>query len=88
MENELNYKYCIALASDVPDITVDYLCESVESLKTHDVVIGPSKDGGYYLLGMKMMYESVFKNKTPVEIDPLSIERFRRNLKKKVTPNL
>lgn len=59
MANELNYKYCIALASDVPDITVDYLRWTVESLKTHDVVVGPSTDGGYNLIGLDLDLNSI-----------------------------
>ena len=27
------------------------------------MVIGPSEDGGYYLLGMNRLHEAVFKNK-------------------------
>jgi glycosyltransferase A (GT-A) superfamily protein (DUF2064 family) len=33
-------------------------------LEKNDVVIGPAIDGGYYLLGMKKPYPSVFKNKS------------------------
>jgi glycosyltransferase A (GT-A) superfamily protein (DUF2064 family) len=32
-------------------------------LNTHDFVVGPAKDGGYYLLGMKTLHNSIFKNK-------------------------
>ena len=32
-------------------------------MDNNDVVIGPAKDGGYYLLGMKKLHTSVFKNK-------------------------
>ena len=32
-------------------------------LDKNDVVIGPAKDGGYYLLGMKNLHPSLFKNK-------------------------
>jgi glycosyltransferase A (GT-A) superfamily protein (DUF2064 family) len=30
-------------------------------LDKNDIVIGPSKDGGYYLLGMKKMYRQIFE---------------------------
>ena len=32
-------------------------------MNENDTVIGPAKDGGYYLLGMKNMHSKVFKNK-------------------------
>jgi rSAM/selenodomain-associated transferase 1 len=48
---ELGYQYAIALASDVPDLNVDYLREAIESLKKDQLVIGPSSDGGYNLIG-------------------------------------
>ena len=34
---------------------------SFKLLLTHDVVIGPAKDGGYYLLGLKQLRENIFK---------------------------
>ena len=32
-------------------------------LDTHDAVIGPAEDGGYYLLGLKKLHTSVFRDK-------------------------
>ena len=31
-------------------------------MKDNDLVIGPAKDGGYYLLGMKTFYPALFEN--------------------------
>lgn len=42
----------ILIGSDIPDITADLLQQAFTSLLTKEVVIGPSKDGGYYLIGM------------------------------------
>ncbi len=41
----------VVLASDVPDITRELIVEAVASLEDSDAVIGPSPDGGYYLIG-------------------------------------
>ena len=30
---------------------------------THEYVLGPAEDGGYYLLGMKTIQPALFKNK-------------------------
>ncbi len=43
----------IVLASDVPDITHEVILEAMESLEENDSVIGPSPDGGYYLIGFR-----------------------------------
>ena len=48
------YTHAVALASDVPDISHEYLVEVVEMLKIHDGVIGPSTDGGYNLIGFEL----------------------------------
>jgi len=43
----------ILVGSDCPDIRPDILSEALEHLRAHDVVVGPSVDGGYYLIGCK-----------------------------------
>lgn len=44
-------RVCI-IGSDCPTLTNEVLQQAFETLQTHDFVIGPSTDGGYYLLGM------------------------------------
>jgi uncharacterized protein len=34
----------------------------VQSLDTHDLVLGPGEDGGYYLVGLKSMHREIFHN--------------------------
>jgi rSAM/selenodomain-associated transferase 1 len=51
--SKMGYPAAIALASDVPDLPVSILGEALDKLKTHDSVLGPSSDGGYYLFGLK-----------------------------------
>lgn len=46
------YPAAIALASDVPDLPVSLLRESVKKLEDYESVLGPSPDGGYYLIGL------------------------------------
>jgi rSAM/selenodomain-associated transferase 1 len=41
----------ILMGSDIPDLTGEILHEACAALGTHDAVIGPSLDGGYYLIG-------------------------------------
>jgi rSAM/selenodomain-associated transferase 1 len=48
---EKKYRQVIALASDCPDLPIEILQAAVSSLQTHETVIGPAPDGGYYLIG-------------------------------------
>ncbi len=51
----------IILASDVPDISVEIINDAISALDHDNIVIGPSVDGGYYLLGMKKLHKELFK---------------------------
>lgn len=42
----------VLIGSDIPDITANLLQQAFTSLLTREAVIGPSQDGGYYLIGM------------------------------------
>lgn len=50
----------IIIGSDCPGITPDLLDLGFDLLRFSDVVVGPSMDGGYYLIGMKKLHESLF----------------------------
>lgn len=41
----------VLIGSDIPDLPADYLELGFKALETNDVVLGPSSDGGYYLIG-------------------------------------
>ncbi len=43
----------ILVGSDIPELTSIIIEQGFVFLKKHDTVIGPSRDGGYYLIGMK-----------------------------------
>ena len=45
------YEKVVLIGSDTPHITNSILDESFEQLNRHDAVLGPSEDGGYYLIG-------------------------------------
>jgi len=53
--------YVIAFNSDSPHLPLSVLEGAFEILSTHDVVIGPTHDGGYYLVGAKAAYPSLFE---------------------------
>ena len=43
---------CLIIGSDCGDMSADILNQAFTALQSHDVVLGPTFDGGYYLLGM------------------------------------
>lgn len=49
---DLGYERVISIGNDAPDLTSDMLKLAAEKLLTNDLVIGPSQDGGVYLLGL------------------------------------
>ncbi len=50
----------IAFNSDSPHLPVSVLEEAFEALATCDVVLGPTYDGGYYLVGAKAVHAGLF----------------------------
>ena len=40
------------IGSDSPNLPLEYLEAAMEALQTQELVLGPSADGGYYLIGM------------------------------------
>ena len=57
------YQRICIIGSDCYQLTTDVLRQAFEALATHDMVIGPSTDGGYYLLGMQRLHPELFRNK-------------------------
>ncbi len=52
----------VIIGSDCPQLTTAHIEEAFLRLKSHDMVIGPSHDGGYYLLGMNKFYPALFQD--------------------------
>jgi rSAM/selenodomain-associated transferase 1/rSAM/selenodomain-associated transferase 2 len=50
----------IIIGSDLPDISKSLISKAFKDLDNNDIIIGPSKDGGYYLLGMNKFYPELF----------------------------
>jgi len=60
---KIGYQRVVIIGTDLPDLNEHHINQAFEALETHGYVIGPSKDGGYYLLGMKTNNDLLFKNK-------------------------
>jgi len=50
----------VAFNSDSPHLPASVLGSAFEVLIAHDVVVGPTHDGGYYLVGAKASHETLF----------------------------
>lgn len=50
----------LIIGSDCPQLDLMTISNAYQQLESHDYVIGPSVDGGYYLFGMKAYSANVF----------------------------
>ena len=56
-------KVCL-IGSDCMEINSKDLIKSLNLIDKNDAVIGPTKDGGYYLIALKQSFPFLFLNKT------------------------
>lgn len=80
---EKRYKKTIIIGTDCPGIDTSLIEDAFEVLKEKDIVIGPCKDGGYYLLGMSGLVLDLF-----VDIDWSTDRVFDQTMKKINNNNL
>jgi hypothetical protein len=59
----LGFESCCLINSDSPTATVEAFREAVAQLQDADnrIVLGPSDDGGYYLIGMRKLNRHLFE---------------------------
>lgn len=57
------FEKVVIIGSDCPDVTPEILQQAFSQLDEKPVVIGPARDGGYYLLGMRYFIPSLFLDK-------------------------
>lgn len=58
------FKKVVIIGSDCPELNSDGILKAFQALETQDLVIGPARDGGYYLLGMSHLIPELFQNKS------------------------
>ena len=68
---------CIFFGADTPDLSPEIVAEAVAALETHDGVIGPAEDGGYYLIGMSTPQPALFTDMA-WSMDTVFAETMRR----------
>lgn len=54
------YDQVCLIGSDNMEITPEILSEAFDRMNDFDIVFGPSRDGGYYLVGMKKPVKEIF----------------------------
>jgi rSAM/selenodomain-associated transferase 1 len=57
----LGQQRVVAFNSDSPHLPASVLGSAFETLTGHDVVVGPTHDGGYYLVGAKAAHPALFE---------------------------
>lgn len=69
----------VIVGSDLPELTAALLRRAFAALDAHPAVLGPARDGGYYLLGLRGMVDGIFSSvpwSTP-DVLAVTLERFR-----------
>jgi len=57
---EIGYQRAVLVGSDVPDISCRMIEEALKALDVYDIVLGPSRDGGFYLVGSNCLHPALF----------------------------
>lgn len=52
----------VLIGGDSPLMSREYIEQAFDSLSLHDLVLGPTEDGGYVLIGMNEVHAPVFEN--------------------------
>lgn len=69
----------VIVGSDLPEVSASLLRRAFDALDAHPAVIGPARDGGYYLLGLTRMVDGIFQGiawSTP-DVLAATLVRFR-----------
>ena len=85
------YSKAVIIGSDCAELTSSGITDAFSRLDNHDIVVGPSKDGGYYLLGMHDFYPELFEgiNWSTSEVFPKTLQIARQlGLETTILPEL
>lgn len=75
------YSRIVLIGSDLPDINHKHIESGLNKLKQTEVIFGPAEDGGYYLVGLSKLHNSIFENK------PWSQDRLLKETLKELKEN-
>ncbi len=54
------YESIVIVGTDIPEVSADILIQALQAVKNHDVVLGPTFDGGYYLIALRKAIPELF----------------------------
>ena len=73
------YAGALLIDSDTPTLPIGFLQQALDLISTPkiDLVLGPSDDGGYYLIGLRKLYPELFERITwsTAQVMPETIRR-------------
>ncbi|MGJ3248194.1 MAG: TIGR04283 family arsenosugar biosynthesis glycosyltransferase [Elainellaceae cyanobacterium] len=52
----------VMIGIDCPWVDANILMKAFDALRSHDVVLGPATDGGYYLIGLRCLIPELFRD--------------------------
>src|SRR6266545_1777999 len=60
---DTGYRGALAIDSDTPTLPLGFLQQALDLITTPeiDVVLGPTEDGGYYLIGLRTVHHELFE---------------------------
>jgi len=58
-----DFNKVVLIGTDCYQLTTEIIDQAYGQLEENDVVLGPAKDGGYYLVGLKSLFDELFENK-------------------------
>ncbi len=56
------YQRVLIIGTDVPTLPLDHFEQALTTLEQQDLVLGPARDGGYYLIGIKRPIRELFRD--------------------------
>ena len=78
---DAGYRNVILVGTDAPGISAELITDAFSQLKDYNCVIGPSEDGGYYLMGLKQKLFYLFNEMewSTNAVFSRTIERLKQN---------
>ena len=80
---ENNYRDLIIIGTDLPNLCHLDILETISKLKNSDVILGPSNDGGYWLIALSRKF--IYENKS---LPFINIKWSSENVLQKTIENL
>ncbi|MBF0259504.1 MAG: TIGR04283 family arsenosugar biosynthesis glycosyltransferase [Desulfamplus sp.] len=74
----------VIVGTDLPDLTINHFKDAFHALDSHDLVLGPSMDGGYWLIGMTNEGLNIVRASETLNIGRTK-DRLNKNLYMKVS---